>query len=234
MKNMAFHSFTQMEDDYTANSHRITYTFIFERLEECTLWTRSGSERVKRRSCKGIYPPSYFLSIPDMLAGGLSICLMAWMTGVKSQDSRCPGDTIVVGMMDLPPYTNGTTKPSIHRGLISDFFETIFEECFGEFLKMEFKVQLASCLVLKQYVFVSKMVNLARITSLFYTLYHNSNIIHQRINLHTSLLASLLATAYGYGFALKYALTCRRTDRTRKIHELFYGIGESSRVMSFV
>ena len=43
---LGFSSLTQMKDDYTINSHYLTYTFLFKRLGECTFWTY-GSERVK-------------------------------------------------------------------------------------------------------------------------------------------------------------------------------------------
>ena len=29
-----------MKDDYITDSHYLTYTFIFERLGECTFWTQ--------------------------------------------------------------------------------------------------------------------------------------------------------------------------------------------------
>ena len=36
---VGFSSLTQMEHDYTTNSHCINYTFFFKWLGECTLWT---------------------------------------------------------------------------------------------------------------------------------------------------------------------------------------------------
>ena len=38
MKNLASY-LTQMKDDYSTNSHYLTYTFIVKRLGECTFWT---------------------------------------------------------------------------------------------------------------------------------------------------------------------------------------------------
>ena len=40
-----------MKDDYTTNSHYLTYTFLFKRLGECTFWTY-GSERERTLSIK--------------------------------------------------------------------------------------------------------------------------------------------------------------------------------------
>ena len=34
---LGFSSLAQMKDDYTANSHYLTYKFLFKRLGECTL-----------------------------------------------------------------------------------------------------------------------------------------------------------------------------------------------------
>ena len=39
MENSTFHSFTQMQDYYTSNSHYITCILLFKRLWECTFWT---------------------------------------------------------------------------------------------------------------------------------------------------------------------------------------------------
>ena len=39
MKNLAFYSLLQMKDDYTTNSHYLTYTFLFKRLGGSTFWT---------------------------------------------------------------------------------------------------------------------------------------------------------------------------------------------------
>ena len=39
MKNLAFHSVSQMEDDYTTDYHYLTYTFSLKRLRECTFRT---------------------------------------------------------------------------------------------------------------------------------------------------------------------------------------------------
>ena len=39
MKNLTFHTLTQMNDDHATNSHYLTYTFPFKRLGGCTFWT---------------------------------------------------------------------------------------------------------------------------------------------------------------------------------------------------
>ena len=45
MENLAFHSFTKMKDDYTSNSHNLTYTFPLKGCENVPF--ELGSERVK-------------------------------------------------------------------------------------------------------------------------------------------------------------------------------------------
>ena len=57
---LGFPSLTQMKDDYTVNSHYLTYTFLFKRLGECPFWTY-GSERVK--SCTWISSPLFYSTI---------------------------------------------------------------------------------------------------------------------------------------------------------------------------
>ena len=50
MENLAFHSFTQMQDYYTSNSHYLTYTLLFKRLWECTFWTWEWKGKGARRT----------------------------------------------------------------------------------------------------------------------------------------------------------------------------------------
>ena len=57
MKNVAFHSLLmQMTDDYTTNSHHITFAFLFGKVGEAVffeLWGESVNLLGKYRDCRG-------------------------------------------------------------------------------------------------------------------------------------------------------------------------------------